>query len=121
MSERAGKHAVTEGDLDHIVVRDSCRTVQSCYKVRPGFYIVFRITDNRGFSGSARRRVNTHYLAQRDGKHAVRVVEAEIVFGCKREPGKVGERLDVIRIDVLFVEFVPVTGYIFVNTMQRRL
>ncbi len=53
--------------------------------------------------------MNTHQMAERHGKHAVWIVEAQILLGGKRKPHKIFERLDILRNDIQLIELIPVT------------
>ena len=109
-SEGAGKHAVAEGDLDHIVMGHPGRGHETRHQVRPGVDIVFRVADHGRFAGGAGGRVDTDNLPQRNGKHPIGIVQPEIFLGGKRKLSQIIEGTDLLGIDARFVKFLLVTS-----------
>jgi hypothetical protein len=65
--------------------------------------------------------VDPHHLPHRDGEHPVGIIPAQVLLRREGEPGKVGERPDVLGGDPFLVELLPVIGNMGVDPVERRL
>ena len=88
-AESAGKQAVTEGDVDNIVVGHAGRGHEPGNQLGPGIQVVAGVADHGRLAGGAGRGMDADDILERHGEHAVRIVDPQILLGGKRQPGQV--------------------------------
>ncbi len=96
-AEGAGEEPVSEGDMDDVVFGDPRGGHESGRQFGPGLQIVPGIADHRRLAGGPRGGMDPHHLTQRDGEHAVGIIEAQIFLGGKGQAAQVGESSDICR------------------------
>ena len=60
-------------------------------------------------------------ILERNGKHAIWIVYAQVFFGGKGEFCQVVKRLNIARYNVMFGEFITITRYVTVHSLKRFL
>ena len=84
-SKTAREQAIAIGAMHQVACAHTGGTQAARDQIRPNINIVFGITNNRGFSGCSGGGMDTNDLFLGYGKHAKRIVIAQITFGGKRE------------------------------------
>ncbi len=65
--------------------------------------------------------MHAHHLLHRYGKHAERIVIAQILLGGAREFFDVLQFFEVIRVNARFIEFAAIHRHIFVGVIESPL
>jgi hypothetical protein len=65
--------------------------------------------------------MHPRHLCARHGKHAEGVVVAQVCLGGERELGNVSQRVQVVRVHALVVEFFAVVRHVVVGVLQAPL
>ena len=114
-AETAREQAVTEGDVEDILVRRPRHGEDAGDAGRPVVEVCPRIAADDGLARRARRGMQADDLFHRHGKQAEGIVVAQVVFGGIRDQLDVFERLDMLRLQADLVKAAAVHGHVFVR------
>ena len=86
--------------------------------IGPGVDVVLGIAHHRRLAGGAAGGVQAYDLIHGHGKHAVRVVVAQVVLGGEGELGQVRQGRDVVRVNAQCIEALTVQRHVVVGVAQ---
>ena len=120
-AERAGKHAVTEADLRHIVGGGAAHHRDAGNAFRPSVEVLFGIADDGGFARGARGSVHAHEILFRYGKQAERIIVAQVFLGGEGKLGEVRQGLDILRLHARRIHLFAVRKNFFIDPIYGLL
>ena len=118
-AEAAGEEAVAVGDVADVAGTAARGADRAGDDVGPDVDVAPRVADDGGLAGGARGGVDAAELLARDGEHAERVGVAQVCLGGEGELREIGELLQVVRVDAVVVEALPVEGRVLVGVAER--
>ena len=103
-AETAREQAVTERDVEDVLVRRPRHHEDARDTGRPVVQIIAGIAADDGLARRARRGVQADDLLHRHGEEAERIMIAQIVFGRVRNIFNILERFDMLGFEADFIE-----------------
>ena len=118
-AEAPGEQAVAIRVVEDHPAATARRTDGAGDHVGPHVEVVAGVADDRRLAGRAARRVEPYDVLARHREHAERVVLAQRGLRGERQPGEVGEGLDLVGVHARVVERLPVVGDVVVGVAHR--
>ena len=107
--------------MDDIAPADAGGAQGAGDKLGPGLDVPAGIADDRRFARGPRGGVDPHDLFHGHGKHAERIIVAQVLFGSKGQPLQVLETFDIFRFDTGVVVFLTVKRNHIVDPLEESL
>ncbi len=120
-AETSGEHAVAERHLHAVAGHDARHLRQARDAVAPHVHVVRVVAHDDGLAGRAGRRVQLHYLVERDGEQTVGKRVAQHGLVRERQLAHVVERADVPRRDAEGVHALAVPRHAVVGPSHLGL
>ena len=120
-AEAAGEQAVAIGNLHNVIGGGSGRGQRAGGAFGPHFNIALGVPDHGGLAGGSAGGVDALDHFHRDGEQPVRVVVPHVLLQGEGKEFQIVQRLNVGRLDALFVETAAIEGNIGVNATAQVL
>ena len=104
-TKSAGKHAVSERDLNQMVRLKPTGDEESGTQVRPRPEVFLRIRHKGRFARRAGRAVNSGDFRTMNGDVVQRISFAQVLLGCKGQTADVVQRFNIFNGNAGFLEF----------------
>ena len=117
-AQSAREQAIAIGHMDQVACLAARRADGARHQVGPDINIVPGIPHHRGFARGAAGGMYAADLFARDGKHAKRIVVAQILLGGEGEFGDIGQRLQVGRVHAFGIKGLAVVRHVVIGMLH---
>ena len=118
-AEAAGEKSVAVGDVHDVASPAAGGADGARHHRGPRLDVVARVPDDRRLARRSGRRVHTNDVGARHGKHAERIVVAQIRLGREGKPGEIVERFEVAGMNARLLECSAVMRHVVERGAQR--